>query len=349
MPSSTFTAGNVQPIAKPALSPKSLAELRLLPDHALQSVDIARLNLLCAEGLHGSERLDVGEALQQVDAMAAAVAHATRRLWRRFRDAPHQFEHSPVYFRMLILTVVLQRDFGVAYDVDWFNRPPDHTDARHLFIHGLLEGRGGTCMNLPVLTIAVGRRLGYPLRLVSCVCHLFVRWDEPGQGPRLNIDATSRGLATHTDDHYREWPIPMSAADRAGDYYLRSLTPREEMAFFYASRSRYWLDWRRWREALEDAYHAARLFPGEPNLAGMHAITTVLLNEAYGLARYDRLAETVIQRGRVRRMAADERWAVRAADDERRRIDSLPRWSSPRPAAAAGAPTHPLATYQYGD
>ncbi len=31
-------------------------------------------------------------------------------------------------------------------------------DSRHLFLHGIVEGKGGGCASLPV-----GRRLGYPL------------------------------------------------------------------------------------------------------------------------------------------------------------------------------------------
>jgi len=37
--------------------PRSLAELLALPPDQLEKVDIARMNLLCAEGLRGSEDL----------------------------------------------------------------------------------------------------------------------------------------------------------------------------------------------------------------------------------------------------------------------------------------------------
>ena len=46
---------------------------------------------------------------------------------------------------------------------------------------------------MPILYIAIGRRLGYPLKLVHAHGHDFVRWDEPG-GERFNIDATSPGF-----------------------------------------------------------------------------------------------------------------------------------------------------------
>ena len=53
-----------------------------------------------------------------------------------------------------------------------------------LFIHGIIDGPGGTCASMPVLYVAVGRRLGYPLKLVEARGHLLLRWDDP-LGQRL--------------------------------------------------------------------------------------------------------------------------------------------------------------------
>ena len=48
-------------------------------------------------------------------------------------------------------------------------------DARDVFLHGLTgPERRGTCSSLPVLHVAVGRRLGYPLKLVTTKGHQFV-------------------------------------------------------------------------------------------------------------------------------------------------------------------------------
>jgi hypothetical protein len=51
-------------------------------------------------------------------------------------------------------------------------------DPSKVFLHGLLgPERVGTCSSLPVLYVAVGRQLGYPLKLVTAKGHLFVRWE----------------------------------------------------------------------------------------------------------------------------------------------------------------------------
>lgn len=214
------------------IEPQTLSELNELPVADLSRVDIGRANLLCAIRLVGSEDLNVALCLSRLDEIAEAVAIATRWLQKRFRERPKQFNNSRAYFRMMVLVTVLQRDFGITYDVDWFENPPDFTDSKHVFIHGLLMGRGGTCSSLPVLYAAVGRRLGYPLKLVSSVSHLFLRWDDRQKGTCFNIEATARGLVSHPDEHYRNWPNPMRPEDRAGKYYLHSYTPQQELACF---------------------------------------------------------------------------------------------------------------------
>ncbi len=63
---------------------------------------------------------------------------------------------------MLVLVMVLQRNLGVRATIIRFNAGPyDATDSRNLFLHGLLTGHGGTCVTMPVLYTAIGRRLGY--------------------------------------------------------------------------------------------------------------------------------------------------------------------------------------------
>jgi hypothetical protein len=47
--------------------PTSFAELFSVRDEDLPQVDIALMNLLCAEGLRGAEKLDVKQCLQTLD------------------------------------------------------------------------------------------------------------------------------------------------------------------------------------------------------------------------------------------------------------------------------------------
>ena len=87
-----------------------------------------------------------------------------------------------------------------------------------------------------MLFAAVGRRLGYPLKLVTTARHLFARWDDPF-GERFNIEINETGLNTHPDEHYLTWPVDIRGTKwQTETKFLRSLTPREEVAHAWAKR-----------------------------------------------------------------------------------------------------------------
>ena len=170
--------------------------------------DIAELNLKLARGLPGSEDLDVEQCLARLDTWSRLVAAKTDRCLPMFPSLAGGVRRFPAKFRMMALVTVLQRDLGVRYDPACQEGPYCALDPRTLFIHGLLDGQGGTCVTMPVLYVAIGRRLGYPLHLVHAREHFFVRWEEP-RGERFNIEATTLGFTPRDDDHYRHWPKPI--------------------------------------------------------------------------------------------------------------------------------------------
>jgi hypothetical protein len=139
----------------------SLHQLLADPGELLQHRDIAMVNLLCADGLSEAKNLDVATATATLDSWAKRVESETQRHLPKFKQRPEEFNHSEAYFRMLALVTVLQQDFGVRYNPERI-QSPDFADSRELFLHGLLTGkRQGTCVSMPVLYVAVGRRLGY--------------------------------------------------------------------------------------------------------------------------------------------------------------------------------------------
>lgn len=84
--------------------------------------------------------------------------------------------------------------------------------------------------------MAVGRRLGYPLRLVRTFQHFFARWDEPG-GERFNVECTSRGFVSFHDDYYLTWPRTLTPEEASRRRLLRSLDKDEETACFFTQRA----------------------------------------------------------------------------------------------------------------
>lgn len=136
-------------------------------------------------------------------------------------------------------------------------------DSRDDFIHGVIQARGGSCASLPVLYVAVGRRLGYPMRLAKTARHLFARWDDPG-GERFNIEISNAGgVDTPPDDHYLDWPMPIRGTPWEEVYRFRSLTPREELAMAWAKRGYCLRDNARRREAVDAFAVAWSLTPND--------------------------------------------------------------------------------------
>ena len=113
---------------------------------------------------------------------------------------------------------------------------------------------------MPVLYVAVGRRLGYPLKLVRAKSHMFVRWDA-GDGKNFNVEATSRGFSVREDAYYKTWPRPMSEEEFTGGEYMKTMTPVEELACFMSTRGVCLQVNGRFAEATAAYQQAAKLVP----------------------------------------------------------------------------------------
>jgi hypothetical protein len=282
-----------------AAAPRTLTALLRMPPEALGAVPTARMNLLCGSGLSSGDEPDVEGCLAALKVWAERVRSETARHSYRFRQDPGEYENSEGFFRMLMMTVVLEEDFKVHYDTRRRARPGAarlddgfFADPKAVFLHGLLgPERQGTCSSMPVLYVAVGRELGYPLKLVTTKGHLFVRWDDEVQSPkskvqspgtevrspkadggtnskaeaggeRFNVEATGHGLNRFSDDYYRHWPYEVSAEEEAAEGYLKSLAPAEELAVFLSIRGLCLREAGRLAEAAESFAAAARLAPG---------------------------------------------------------------------------------------
>jgi regulator of sirC expression with transglutaminase-like and TPR domain len=169
---------------------------------------------------------------------------------------------------MLLMAVTLQEDLGMHYNRERISEAGDvepndvfFADSRDVFIHGLIadDRRMGTCSSMPVLYVAVGRRLGYPLKLVPTRNHLFVRWEDSRK--RFNVDATGRGMNLYDDNYYRQWPMPVSPEQEEKFGYLKSMTATDEMTAFLSLRGHCLFAMGKVKEGLEAHEMALRLSP----------------------------------------------------------------------------------------
>ena len=245
----------------------SFASLLNAPSSTSRLVDVAKMNLLIGQDLAVAREIEVNQCLSRLDQWATRVQSETARHQPRFTRNPTEFEHSQGFFKMLMMTVVLAEDFGVHYVSNRQIDPASAADGdgffanpSDVFLQGVLgTKRGGTCSSLPVLHVAIGRRLGYPLKLVTTKGHLFVRWE--GRGERFNLEVSGQGLNRFDDAYYRKWPFPVTDEEVAAEGYLKSLTAPEELAVFLSIRGMCLREAGRRQEAADAFASAARFAP----------------------------------------------------------------------------------------
>lgn len=176
------------------------------------------MNLLCAEGLPDIVPFDIDSYLRQLDQWALRIRELTEFNIGRFHEDPARFDHSEPIWRLLCIASTLKNEFRIHYREELKFAISDSRDSSNLLLHGLLGPmRHGTCSSLPVLMVAIGRRLGYPMFLCHAPGHVFCRWEglnSPNTAwrERHNIDYNGDDLNVHDDEYYRHWPFEWSAA-----------------------------------------------------------------------------------------------------------------------------------------
>ncbi len=228
----------------------TFVDLALLTDEQLAPYDVAILHLACAVGLRGWELVDVAACLRWLDEAARKVkSYTTLNAWR-LQAYPERFANSPARFKAMALITHLQRDLGVHYNPDKI-APEAKFELQDSFLHGIVRTGAGTCATMPVVYAAVGRRLGYPIKLVSVRgrlgMHYFARWD--GGGERFNIEATAPGLSSPSDDEFRAGDYELPPDHERACQFLYSMRPRQELAHFLIERGEKFRDERKYDPA----------------------------------------------------------------------------------------------------
>lgn len=214
----------------------TLARLLTFEPEQLEGIDIAVLNLACGQGFEESKAFSIQEGCEMLDRVAEHVKKELKRGQHLYDKDPKTYHGSRAYFSALLMVCTLQEDAGFHYRKERIF-DYDYTEAGDSLILGLLgPKRAGTCASMPVLYVAVGRRLGFPMKLVSARGHLFARWESPDGRQRFNIEGSGHGMSSYSDDHYKEWPYPVTESDVVHRNYLKSMTSAEEFALFLEIR-----------------------------------------------------------------------------------------------------------------
>ncbi len=272
------------------LAPTDAIELSLAE---IANCDIAELNLCAAHSLPGIDGVDADKLLNRLDEWAYQVrVEICRHIYRldpRSTAPPTEFSYGNSLARFMCwhLLQVLQEDCGVAYHPDRkFN--PDFCHPEDLFIHGIVDenGQGGTCASMPVVYVAVAKRLGFPVSLVETKGHLFFRWeDDKGtllnwEHPKLalwvppdrvNVEGSGEGIAYYPDSFYVQWPELWNENDAAHGRYLKSLTNVEAFANFLVQRAECFYEAGKWQQCVQSIEMARKLTPDDPRYEWLHA------------------------------------------------------------------------------
>lgn len=187
-----------------------------------------------------------------------------------YYNNPVKYDNSVNMFKVVTMILCLKNDIGVDYSLDIMNREV-FPDSKDVFIHGCLTGKKqGGCVSIPTLCVAVGRRLGYPLQLACTRKHVFFRWDDSKEV--FNMEACIKGCDTRTDEHYKNWPEQVSKKEIKANKFLKSLTPKEELALFLETKGHCLFDTERIAEAQVMYANAYRLMPTLNRLGYMNAV-----------------------------------------------------------------------------
>jgi hypothetical protein len=243
--------------------PRSLAELLALSSADVPRCDIARINLLCAERLPGAESLDIEQCIRTLDRWTDAVRRYTRDCSDCYQRDPSAYYHHKGFSKLVSMAILLKRGIGVGYQPAAIGNY-DFSDSRDDLLHGLLTRKLGTCTSLPVLCVAIGRRLGYPVHVAVAKRHVLCQWlNDDGTHVNFEISGNDGDASKHDDAHYHAWPSKMTREDIASGVYLCPLTRLEELALFLETRGHCLVDNNRFgeaREAYEQAHRAAPLW-----------------------------------------------------------------------------------------
>lgn len=244
---------------------RTVAQLMALPDAELEKVDIVEMSVAVAREISGCENLDYQHYKQVVDGWASDVSRWMTVAEGNFEKSPQEWRNDINFFRLGLLATYLTRERGVRYHEKYSQEQKDGKNSKYeepgaVLVHGLIDTLRGTCATMPVLHVAIGRRLGWPVSLASVGPHYVCRYDDGKV--HYNIEATYTGpgfVADSDQDYIKNDGLPQKAVTTGSDF--RSLTAREMLGVFVGMRARYYWDTKQYDPADRDYALARVLYP----------------------------------------------------------------------------------------
>ena len=269
------------------LKPVSARDLFEMPMENLDRVDIGRMNIICARNVIKSELIDTEKYVGKLDEWAAIAKRMEQKYLPSFERNAARYDNSLAKFKAVTLALTIQQDLKCGYNMNliesgamsdvrsprFFRNPDD------VFITGLLKSGKGTCASLPVLFVALGRRLNYPVFLAHTKGHLYCRWDDGKEC--FNVEVTGQGVDTPPDSHYKGPPYNPTGDDIKSEGMLRNLTNRESLSVFLSTAAMN-------REACRDFGMAVIFYDIALRMCPDSSVVRCLRNRAVRLSNIER-------------------------------------------------------------
>jgi hypothetical protein len=229
-------------VLKPGLPPTKTQEafgmlLAKTPEE-IQQVDTATLNWACLGGFPGAQDIDLDAARARITKLAEKVKTTTQATLEQARKKNKPVQDSP-QFRAAILFYVLQQDYKIAHFADQYD--PDHSGQvdwgkerpEDLFFQSGSTGKGDPAVGNPILIVAVGQELQYPIKLASAPGHFYAAWDD-GKTKFIIQDCTGNATPL-TEDQFRKFFSATDVEIKEGSFYHEYTQP-EVLAVFLQAR-----------------------------------------------------------------------------------------------------------------
>lgn len=237
-------------------------ELIGLSPEKLRGVDPVVLNLVVAKGIPTLADLDVGHYVRIADEWAADLRARMPVLEEEFYAEPQHWGGDVDLFRLGLVCWYVDIVLGIAYREDQRNVTSIlYTDPTDLFLNGVMDTRRGTCGNLALLHVVLGRRIGLPVSLACVGSHFICRFDDGNKTINIEATETGRGGFSSQSDEYilNKHKLPAKAQSCGSN--LRAVTPREMLGLFLGLRARHLENTHRMSQAEPDYLLARYLFP----------------------------------------------------------------------------------------
>ena len=191
-------------------------ETRLLKIQEDDNTQPDLLETLLMVSKHWKSSLDLAPLKEEIQIIIRSAKHKLSGL-----DKPEDIIRT--------IRTVIHDEAGYRY-TDQVDERGVPINPEELFLHGLLQTHKGYCMNLSLLYLILGQKLGLPFYGVALPNHFFVRYER--DAVKVNIETTERGVS-YPDSFYLQRFGTLAKAKTP--YFMKNLNTRQTLGAYFSN------------------------------------------------------------------------------------------------------------------